>query len=107
MRPFVALSAGALHTTVEGRADAPNQGRVVDQWSFLVDAGVGAQLRLPDRFYLSLAAHAQLAEPYVGVRFVDAVVATSGATEPARHADDRSVAVRPLRWPRPVSRSPL
>ena len=72
-----ALSAGALHTTVEGRADAPNQGRVVDQWSFLVDVGLGAQLRLPDRFYLSLAAHAQLAEPYVGVRFVGAVVATS------------------------------
>jgi hypothetical protein len=66
-----------LHTTVEGRADAPNQGRVVDQWSFLVDVGLGAQLRLPDRFYLSLVAHAQLAEPYVAVRFVDAVVATS------------------------------
>ena len=77
VRPFAALSAGALHTTVEGRADAPNQGRVVDQWSFLVDVGLGAQLRLPDRFYLSLAAHAQLAEPYVGVRFVGAVVATA------------------------------
>ena len=37
----------------------------------------GAQLRLPDRFYLSLAAHAQLAEPYLAVRFVDTVVATS------------------------------
>jgi hypothetical protein len=77
VRPFAALAAGALRTSVEGRADAPNQGRVVDQWSFLVDVGLGAQLRLPDRFYLSLAAHAQLAEPYVAVRFVDAVVATS------------------------------
>ena len=77
VRPFVVLSGGALHTTVEGRADAPNQGRVVDQWSFLVDVGLGAQLRLPDRFYLSLAAHAQLAEPYVAVRFVGAVVATA------------------------------
>ena len=77
VRPFAALSAGALHTTVEGRADAPNQGRVVDQWSFLVDVGLGAQLRLPDRFYLSLAAHAQLAEPYVAVRFVGAVIATA------------------------------
>ena len=62
---------------MEGRADAPNQGRVVDQWSFLVDAGVGAQLRLPDRFYVSLAAHAQLAEPYVAVRFVGTDVATA------------------------------
>lgn len=77
LRPVVALAAGALRTSVEGRAEAPNQGRVVDQWSFLVDAGVGAQLRLPDRFYASLTAHAQLAEPYVAVRFVGAEVATS------------------------------
>jgi hypothetical protein len=77
VRPLVALAAGVLHTSVEGRADAPNQGRVVDQWSFLVDAGVGAQLRLPDRFYVSLAAHAQLAEPYVAVRFVGTDVATA------------------------------
>jgi hypothetical protein len=78
VRPFAMLSAGVLRTSVEGRTDAPNQGRVVDQWSFLVDAGFGALLRLPDRFTLSLAAHAQLAEPYLGVRFVDMVVATSG-----------------------------
>jgi hypothetical protein len=77
LRPFVALSAGALHTSVEGRADAPNEGRVVDRWSFVADAGVGSELRLPDRFYLSLAVHAQLAEPYVAVRFLDTVVATS------------------------------
>jgi hypothetical protein len=77
VRPFAALGAGALHTTVDGRADAPNQGWVVDQWSFLVDVGLGTQLRLPDRFYLSLTAHAQLAEPYVAVRFVGAVVATA------------------------------
>jgi len=77
LRPMIALAAGALHTSVEGRAEAPNQGWVVAQWSFLVDAGVGAQLRLPDRFYVSLVAHAQLAEPYVAVRFVGAEVATS------------------------------
>ena len=77
LRPFATLSAGVLRTSVEGRADAPNQGRVVEQWSFLVDAGLGASLRLPDRFTLSLAAHAQVAEPYLGVRFLDAVVATS------------------------------
>ena len=50
LRPFAALAAGALRTSVEGRADTPNQGRAVEQWSFLVDAGVGSQLRLPDRF---------------------------------------------------------
>ena len=77
VRPFGALSAGALHTSVEGRPDAPNQGRVVQRWSFLVDAGLGTLLRLPDRFYVSIAAHAQLAEPYLAVRFVETVVATS------------------------------
>jgi len=77
LRPFATLSAGVLRTSVEGRADTPNLGRVLDQWSFLADAGLGASLRLPDRFTLSLAAHAQLAEPYPAVRFVGAVVATS------------------------------
>ena len=77
LRPFAALSGGVLHTAVEGRADAPNQGHGVAQWSLLVDAGLGATLRLPDRFYLSAAGHVQMAEPYVAVRFVDTVVATS------------------------------
>ncbi len=66
LRPFATLSAGVLRTSVEGRADPPNHGRVVDQWSFLVDAGFGASLRLPDRFTLSLAAHAQLPQSMRG-----------------------------------------
>jgi hypothetical protein len=79
LRPFFALSAGALHTAVEGRADSPDQGQAhdVDQWSFLVDGAFGAWLQLRDRFYVSLAAHAQMAEPYLAIRFADAVVATS------------------------------
>ena len=77
LRPFAALSAGALHTSVEGRADAPNQGRVVEQWSFLIDAGLGASMGLPDLFTLSLAVHAQLAQPYLAVRFVGTEVATA------------------------------
>jgi hypothetical protein len=78
LRPFAALSAGALRTSVEGRPDVPNLGHVVDQWSFLVEASAGCQLRLPDRFYVSAAAHAQLAEPYPAVRVLGAPVATSG-----------------------------
>ena len=54
LRPFAALSAGALRTAVEGRADAPNQGRVVEQWSFLVDAGLG-RAAAPARSLLPLA----------------------------------------------------
>ena len=77
LRPFAALAAGILHTSVDGLADAPNQGHATGRWSFLADAGVGSQLRLPDRFYISVAVHAQLAEPYVAVRVLGAVVATS------------------------------
>jgi hypothetical protein len=77
VHPFVELSAGVLHTSVEGRAAAPNQSLAADQWSFLCDAGFGALVRLPDRFYLSLAAHVQLAEPYPAVRVLGTVVATS------------------------------
>jgi hypothetical protein len=77
LRPFVALSAGVLHTAVEGRADVPWQGQNVAQSSFLFDGEVGVGVPLPDRFYLSLAAHVQMAEPYPAIRFANAVVATS------------------------------
>ena len=75
--PFLALSAGVLRTSVEGQAEWPNQGHSTEQWSFLFDGSIGAGLRLHDRFYLTVAAHAQMAEPYVAIHFVDAVVATS------------------------------
>jgi hypothetical protein len=76
-RPFATLSAGALHTSVEGRANSPDEGHNVGQWSLLVDLGLDVALHLPEPLFLSLGAHAQLAEPYVGVRFADAIVATS------------------------------
>jgi hypothetical protein len=74
----LALSAGVLRTSVEGRADSPRQGHTVDQWSFLLDGSLGAALRLPDRYTLTLAAHVQMADPYVAIHFVDRVVATTG-----------------------------
>ncbi len=78
LSPFVALSAGALRTSVQGEADAPRQGHAATQWSFLLDASVGAGLHLPGRYYVSLAGHVQLAEPYVAIHIMDAIVATSG-----------------------------
>ena len=77
LRPFVSLAAGVLHTAVEGRADWPLQGQQAEQWSFLLDGEVGVGVPLRDRFYLSLAAHAQVGEPYPAIRFADSVVATS------------------------------
>ncbi len=76
--PFFGLSAGVLHTSVEGHADPPRRGHAPSEWSFLLDASVGAGLRASGRYYLTVAAHVQVAEPYVAIRFVDAVVATTG-----------------------------
>jgi len=76
--PFVSLSVGALRTSVLGEANVPNQGHGETHWSFLVDGGIGTELRLSGRYYLSLAGHVQLAQPYLAVHIVDSVVATSG-----------------------------
>ncbi len=76
--PFFSVSAGVLRTSVEGQADVPKQGHSVTQWSFLMDGSLGAGLHLASRYYLALAAHAQVAAPYVAIHFVDSVVATSG-----------------------------
>jgi len=78
LQPYVALSAGVLRTTIDGQANAPADAHVVERWSFLVDGSVGARLRLPDRYHLTLAAHVQVAQPYIAIHFVDTLVATSG-----------------------------
>lgn len=77
-RPVVALAAGALHTALDGRATLPNVGHQVAQWSFLLDASVGLRLNVPGRYYVTLASHAQLAQPYVAIHSANEVVATTG-----------------------------
>jgi hypothetical protein len=76
--PMVSLAAGVLHTSLEGRTGVDTMGQTVDQWSFLLDVGMGAGLRLSRRTFLTLAAHAQVAAPYVAVHLVDTVAGTSG-----------------------------
>jgi hypothetical protein len=78
LQPYLSLSAGALRTSVEGYASPPDQGQPDQGWSFLLDGGIGTWLRLHGRFYAGAAAHVQLAEPYVGIRFWNKVVATAG-----------------------------
>lgn len=78
LRPFLSLSAGALRTSLDGQADFPEEGHTVAQWSFLLDASLGARLRFSERYYLTPAFHVQLAQPYVAVHFVDELVASSG-----------------------------
>lgn len=78
VHPLLTLSVGALHTTLDGRAGAPNLGHRPDEWAFLVDGSVGVRLSLPHRFYVALASHVQFATPYVAVHVLDDVVATTG-----------------------------
>jgi hypothetical protein len=76
--PFVSLSAGALRTSLSGQSGVLTQGHSLGQWSLLVDGAVGTGLRLSQRTFLTLAAHLQVAQPYVVVHILDSVAATSG-----------------------------
>ena len=76
--PFFGLAAGALRTSVEGQAGWGTGGHTANRWSGLIDINLGAGLRLHGSSYLTLAAHAQVAEPYVAIHIVDRIGATSG-----------------------------
>jgi hypothetical protein len=78
LTPFFSLSAGALQTSITGRADPPQQAHSVERWSFLLDLSLGARVSLSARYYLALATHLQMAEPYVAVHFVDTRVGSTG-----------------------------
>ena len=84
VRPFAALSAGALRTSGRGTRRRPNQGRPSTSGRFSPTRASGRSCGCPTASTCRWRAHAQLAEPYLGVRFVDTVVATSGAAQPAR-----------------------
>jgi hypothetical protein len=76
--PFFGLAGGALRTAIEGQAGWGTGGHTATRWSGLIDVSLGAGLRLYGRSYLTLAAHAQVAEPYVAIHIVDTVGATAG-----------------------------
>jgi hypothetical protein len=75
---FLALSAGAMRTTLDGSADSPNQGHHVQQWAFLAQGSLGARFELSRRYFLCLAGHVQMTTPYAAIHFVDTEVATTG-----------------------------
>ena len=78
LAPFAAVAGGALHTSLEGSANAPATGHAVAQWSFVLEGSIGARFRASGPFFLTLASNAQFAEPYVSIHFVDAAVASTG-----------------------------
>jgi hypothetical protein len=76
--PFLGLAVGALHTSVDGETGLGTSGHTLGRWSALFDVSVGAGFRVHGRFFLTLAAHAQVAEPYAAIHILDTVAATSG-----------------------------
>lgn len=76
--PFLSLSLGVLHTSVEGQAKAPSDAYNPNQWSLLADGSMGTGLSLSGRYYMTLSAHVQIAAPYIAIHFADTVGATSG-----------------------------
>jgi hypothetical protein len=78
LSPYVALAAGVMRTSLYGEADSPARGHSIEHWSLLLDAGLGARLRLPGRFYSTLTGHVHLLEPHVAVHVVDEQIASSG-----------------------------
>jgi hypothetical protein len=78
LQPCFALAGGVLRTSVDGEADAPAAAHSVERWSLLLDAAAAARLNFPGRYHLTLAAHVQVAEPYLAIHVVDTLAATSG-----------------------------
>lgn len=78
VRPFAELALGVASTTVEGRAAMPASGHQQTVRSLLIDAGVGLDWRWLGRYYSTLAAQVELANPSTSVHIADSVVATSG-----------------------------
>jgi hypothetical protein len=76
--PYFTLAGGVLHTSVAGQSGLGVEGHEVDRWSLLLDASLGTGLRLYSRYYMTLAAHVQVADPYVAIHLADAVGATTG-----------------------------
>jgi hypothetical protein len=71
LQPFFSLGAGVRYTSAEGRASGLYQGQTAGRWSFLADVGTGLRMSLHRRFEIALEVHAQLAQPYPTIRFVD------------------------------------
>ena len=78
IRPYAALAAGVLRTAIDGEAAPPAQAHSVNRWSVLLDGSVGARASGPSQTFLTLAAHVQVATPYVAVHIADTVAATTG-----------------------------
>jgi hypothetical protein len=76
--PFFSIATGVLHTSVDGQSGGELTAHDVDQWSALVDTGLGVVGRIYGSYHLSLSGDVQWAQPYVAIHFDEPTVATTG-----------------------------
>lgn len=76
--PFVGASVGAMLYSVDARAEAPLQAHDSSRAVWLGQLSAGTEIELSRRFYLNLAAHAQLTQPKLVLHIVEDVAAVSG-----------------------------
>ena len=76
--PFVAVGAGILSTSVEGRATLPAHAQSDNLRSLLLEASLGADWHPFDDYFFCLASHVHWAAPSANVIVVDSVAATTG-----------------------------
>ena len=104
LQPYVALSA--RRAAYGDRRRGGHAGKTRTSSSAGPSFWMAAWARgcvLPGRYHLTLAAHVQVAEPYVAIHFVDTLVATSGQSQPALEPDGRRVAVTSRRRAAPLA----
>jgi hypothetical protein len=65
--PFLAVAAGALRTSADGQAGAGTEGHDLVRWSMLFEGSSGVGASIYRRYFATLAADAQMAEPYLAI----------------------------------------
>lgn len=78
LRPFLVLGAGIYDAGVTGTGIPPYQGESGHAIAFAVDGGVGLATSITPSMDVSLELHGVVAEPGIGVRFLDEDAARLG-----------------------------
>lgn len=78
LEPFIGVSTGAMLSTIEGRADAPLRAHTSERIAWLAEFSVGTLIPITQRYFLTVAGHAQFTAPSIAIRVVDEVAAISG-----------------------------
>ncbi|MDP9034938.1 MAG: hypothetical protein M3O50_09025 [Myxococcota bacterium] len=78
VRPLISVGAGAYYVGIEGMATAPYVGLRKNEVAVVVDVGLGAAVPVARSLEVVIETHALLAEPAIGIRFLDIDAANIG-----------------------------